>query len=188
MSKFVSECKQNKLIIMEKKERKPKQKNMPKPATDKLKILCLHGYRQNLPTFKNKLGAFRKLSSKYCDLVFIEAPHKLNIESPDDDPDNIMKSWWFNKDDGTFKGRRIHSKIKEISKILAFSGTNQNGPAFGFEESLKLVEKAWSDDNYQGLLGFSQGACFVGIGLVVGLSDFSRHKIEMITDKQGTGI
>ncbi len=32
------------------------------------------------------------------------------------------------------------------------------------------------------------GACFVGIGLVVGLSDFSRHKIEMITDKQGTGI
>ncbi len=29
------------------------------------------------------------------------------------------------------------------------------------------------------------GACFVGIGLVVGLSDFSRHKIETITDQQG---
>lgn len=28
------------------------------------------------------------------------------------------------------------------------------------------------------------GACFVGAGLVVGLSDYSRHKIEVITDKQ----
>lgn len=25
------------------------------------------------------------------------------------------------------------------------------------------MEKAWSEDNYQGLLGFSQGSCFVGI-------------------------
>lgn len=55
------------------------------------------------------------------------------------------KSWWFNKDDGTFKG------------------TNKEGPAIGFEESLRLVEKTWSEGAFDGLLGFSQGACFVGI-------------------------
>lgn len=55
------------------------------------------------------------------------------------------KSWWFNKDDGTFKG------------------TNKSGPADGFEESLRLVEKTWLEGSFDGLLGFSQGGCFVGI-------------------------
>lgn len=55
------------------------------------------------------------------------------------------KSWWFNKDDETFKG------------------TNQEGPAVGFEESLRLVEKTWKEGSFDGLLGFSQGACFVGL-------------------------
>lgn len=56
------------------------------------------------------------------------------------------RSWWFNKDDGTFKG------------------TNKNGPAFGFDQSLRLVEKAWEEQGpFHGLLGFSQGACFVGL-------------------------
>lgn len=33
-------------------------------------------------------------------------------------------------------------------------------------------------------LGEIIGTCFVGVGLVIGLSDYSRHKIEKITDKQ----
>lgn len=57
-----------------------------------------------------------------------------------------QKSWWFNKEDGSFKG------------------TNKCGPAFGFEESLKKIEKIWLEKGpFQGLLGFSQGACFVGL-------------------------
>lgn len=38
------------------------------------------------------------------------------------------------------------------------------GPAFGFEKSLRLVEKTWEEQGpFQGLLGFSQGASFVGL-------------------------
>jgi hypothetical protein len=74
--------------------------------------------------------------------------------------DETQKSWWFNKDDGSFKG------------------TNSNGPAFGFEESLKLVEEEWSKGNYQGLLGFSQGACFVS--LIASMSQRSCKFINII--------
>ena len=62
-----------------------------------------------------------------------------------DEPVEGQKSWWFNKDDGSFKG------------------TNQSGPAIGFEESLKVVEDAWLQGDFQGLMGFSQGACFLSV-------------------------
>ncbi|XP_065089862.1 esterase AAEL000016 [Ochlerotatus camptorhynchus] len=114
----------------------------------KLKILALHGYRQNGDGFKSKLGSFRKFINKHAELVFVTAPHiapPLPDSEPGTEPDPAQRGWWFNKEDGTFKG------------------TNKNGPAIGFEESLKLVEKVWKEEQCCGLLGFSQGACFVGL-------------------------
>lgn len=40
---------------------------------DKLKILCLHGYRQNADTFKSKLGSFRKGS--FNEIVHVKIPN-----------------------------------------------------------------------------------------------------------------
>uniref|UniRef100_A0A182NGD8 Serine hydrolase domain-containing protein n=1 Tax=Anopheles dirus TaxID=7168 RepID=A0A182NGD8_9DIPT len=111
----------------------------------KLKVLALHGYRQNADSFKSKLGALRKLLNKYVEFVFISAPHAAAPLEAGGEPDPSQRSWWFNKEDRTFKG------------------TNQGGPAYGFEESLKLVEKTWQAEGCHGLLGFSQGACFVGL-------------------------
>lgn len=119
---------------------------------DKLRILCLHGYRQNGDTFKSKLGSFRKVVSKFVDLTFISATHTappIDENHTDYDPDT-QKSWWFNKDELDEERR-------------SFKGTNKNGPAIGFEESLRLVEKAWKEGDFHGLLGFSQGACFVAL-------------------------
>lgn len=116
-------------------------------------------------------GSFRKHVNKYAEFVFITAPHNVTIpaasadnssmssDSAEDDGNNSkvsddnasgegdnQRSWWSNKDDGTFKG------------------TNKNGPAFGFNDSLRAVEEAWQTQGpFQGLLGFSQGACFVGL-------------------------
>lgn len=119
---------------------------MQKSTKDKFKVLCLHGYRQNADSFKSKLGSFRKFVNKYAEFTFITAPHQAPPLNETEDEDTSQKSWWFNKDDGTFKG------------------TNESGPAIGFEESLKLVEKIWEEKGpFQGLLGFSQGACFVGL-------------------------
>ncbi|XP_032295150.1 esterase GA18864 isoform X1 [Drosophila virilis] len=119
--------------------------------TDKVRVLCLHGYRQDADSFKNKLGSFRKFAGKYAEFVFISAPHVAAPLEPSAEPVEQQRSWWANKDDGTFKG------------------TNKSGPAYGFQESLRVVEEAWkSQGPFQGLLGFSQGACFVG--LICGLA------------------
>uniref|UniRef100_A0A182JC78 Serine hydrolase domain-containing protein n=1 Tax=Anopheles atroparvus TaxID=41427 RepID=A0A182JC78_ANOAO len=114
-------------------------------AEAKLKILALHGYRQNADSFKGKLGSFRKFVSKYAEFVFVSAPHSAPPIEAGTEPDPTQRGWWFNKEDRTFKG------------------TNVGGPAYGFEESLKLVEKTWEAEGCHGLLGFSQGACFAGL-------------------------
>ncbi|BFF91023.1 esterase [Drosophila madeirensis] len=127
-------------------------KQQPKlEITERVRVLCLHGYRQDGDAFKNKLGSFRKFTSKYAEFVFISAPHIAAPLESAAEPVPQQRSWWANKDDGTFKG------------------TNKGGPAFGFQESLRLVEAAWKTQGpFQGLLGFSQGACFVG--LICGLA------------------
>lgn len=54
--------------------------------------------------------------------------------------------WWFNREDRTFRGVR------------------QGGPAIGFEASVRLVEETCREHGpFDGVLGFSQGACFVGL-------------------------
>lgn len=110
--------------------------------------------------FHHKTGSFRKHLQRYAEFVFISAPHVVQSEcsaedekasngSPtkkDTEQEAIEKSWWFNHDDHTFRG------------------TNKNGPAFGFDESLHLVEEAWQTlGPFHGILGFSQGACLVGL-------------------------
>lgn len=122
-----------------------KEKKAKIQESDKMNILCLHGYRQNGDSFRSKTGSFRKFLKNYANFTYITAPH---IAGPLNEGDTVVESqnsWWFNKDDGSFKG------------------TNQSGPAIGFEESLKVVENEWKKGNYQGLLGFSQGACFVSL-------------------------
>lgn len=124
---------------------------------DKLNILCLHGYRQSAETFKSKIGSFRKVCKNYANLHFVDAPHLAKPMNEGDKPVEEQKSWWFNKDDKSFKG------------------TNQSGPAIGFEESLRVVEKAWKNGDYQGLLGFSQGACFISV--ICSLAERNRESI-----------
>lgn len=122
-----------------------KEKPLKIQDSDKLNVLCLHGYRQSGELFKSKTGSFRKFCKSYANFTYIDAPHLAKPMNEGDEEVEEQKSWWFNKDDRSFKG------------------TNQSGPAFGFEESLKVVEEAWKSGDYQGLMGFSQGSCFVSV-------------------------
>lgn len=113
------------------------------------------------------IGAFRKHNSKYAEFVFLSAPHIVQLpktgesstaenvkQEGNDTPTTTndaketesSRSWWFNSDDRTFKG------------------TNKNGPAYGFDETMRAVEQAWELlGPFHGILGFSQGACLVGL-------------------------
>ncbi|XP_050293440.1 esterase AGAP003155 [Anthonomus grandis grandis] len=127
----------------------------PESISQKLKILCLHGYRQNAEVFKEKTGSFRKMVHKWVQFNYITALHKVilvdNIEALEDKEcgqsrDEEQYGWFFNRDDKTYRGIR------------------QGGPAIGFEESVQLIEEVFEKEGpFDGILGFSQGACFVGL-------------------------
>lgn len=42
-----------------------------------LRVLCIHGYRQNGSSFREKTGALRKLLKKQVELVYLSAPHSV---------------------------------------------------------------------------------------------------------------
>lgn len=59
--------------------------------------------------------------------------------------DDTARSWWFTKD---------HS----------FSSRDEPDTCIGLEESVRLVEETWRTAGpFDGLLGFSQGACLVSL-------------------------
>ena len=113
----------------------------------KLKVLCIHGYRQNETIFRERSGALRKLLKKHVDFVFITAPHVIpeeaNLAKPDPEQE---KGWWFSK-----ANRSYHALDKaDIST--------------GYEESLKLILETFEAlGPFDGVLGFSQGASFVSL-------------------------
>ncbi|KAB0800323.1 hypothetical protein PPYR_06063 [Photinus pyralis] len=122
---------------------------------EKLKILAIHGYRQNAEVFKQKTGSFRKMVQRWAQFYYITAPHKVVLVedmskagevTEKDEEQSDQYGWWFNRDDYTFRGIR------------------KGGPAIGFDMSIKLIEETFEKYGpFDGLLGFSQGACFVGL-------------------------
>uniref|UniRef100_T1IAF4 FSH1 domain-containing protein n=1 Tax=Rhodnius prolixus TaxID=13249 RepID=T1IAF4_RHOPR len=109
----------------------------------KLKILCLHGFRQSKETFKQKLGFLKKMLKSHADFVFMDAPHTLQASN-----DKLVeeKSWWFTGENQVYISK-VPSEIDD-----------------GFSESVNTVQNFINESGpFDGLLGFSQGAAFAGI-------------------------
>ena len=123
----------------------------------KLKILCLHGYRQNEKAFREKSGGFRKICKKYVrDFQFLEAKHLIKTADNGDkreDSENIelnQKGWWFSRNDAYYKS------------------THVSDYDFGLSESLNQVSECLlsakkQGDPFDGIVAFSQGACLLSI-------------------------
>lgn len=110
---------------------------------EKLHVLCLHGYRQSGPSFKAKVGSFRKICGKLAQFTFITAPHRVvpaaataaGEEKASDEEDEF--GWWL---DNT---------------------TPANSSQRGFQESVEAISAAAARDGpFHGILAFSQGAAF----------------------------
>lgn len=113
----------------------------------KLRILCLHGYRQNEQSFREKTGGLRKLIKREAEFVFTSAPHVIP------EPENLARlppdqerGWFFSRPEKAYKA------------------TDETDVCLGLEESIEHVEMVMEQSGpYDGLLGFSQGACFISL-------------------------
>ena len=108
----------------------------------KLKILFLHGYRQNEKLFRDRTGGIRKLLKNHVDFVYCEAPHDIptpdpletastntNEDSTETSPSSATeigpkKAWWLKSSE--FPDRSIEvdlkSTIDQMNKVFETSG------------------------------------------------------------------
>jgi predicted esterase len=120
----------------------------------KVRILCFHGYRQNVKLFREKTGGFRKLLKKTVDFVFVEAPHIIPEPNNVDLDEELKERGWF------FSRPQKSYNAMDATDICT-----------GYEESLKMVDEVFKRDGpFDGVLGFSQGAAMVSL-LVDKLTD-----------------
>ncbi|XP_075215396.1 esterase OVCA2 isoform X3 [Lycorma delicatula] len=137
----------------------------------KMKILCLHGYRQNKDVFREKLGQFRKNLKQHAEFYFTDAPHVVSIQNAPTAVTGVNadeRSWWFTSEDNTYQ-----SKLKTNFCI-------------GLEDSLIALKKIVSEEGpFDGILGFSQGAALTAIicGLI-GKNDRSRELLSVFEDSK----
>ena len=59
------------------REQSTPRQRVPDAAARKLRILCLHGFRQTGASLKARLFSFAEAVSDIADLVFIDGPHAL---------------------------------------------------------------------------------------------------------------
>ncbi|KAM4546204.1 esterase OVCA2 [Fundulus diaphanus] len=124
-----------------------------------LRVLCIHGYRQNGTSFREKTGSLRKLLKKQLELVYISAPLAVQTaatgEVPNEENDSIPapkgneepRGWWF-------------SDVQARS----FSARQQCETSLGLDDSISVVREAVKAQGpFDGVLGFSQGAAFVAM-------------------------
>lgn len=113
----------------------------------KLRVFCLHGYRQNKDVFREKSGAFRKLVKNSVEFHFVSAPHVIPEPENMDKPECLQgRGWWFSTPNRTYRA------------------LDKTDTCIGFEESLELVAEAFKTAGpFDGILGFSQGAAFASI-------------------------
>ncbi|TNN67313.1 Esterase OVCA2 [Liparis tanakae] len=122
-----------------------------------LRVLCVHGYRQNRTSFREKTGALRKLLKKQVELVYLSAPHCVRQaggegEAPEEENkgpggDEDSRGWWFSD-----------------VRALSFSAQQQCEESLGLDGSVAAVREAVKNEGpFDGILGFSQGAAFVAM-------------------------
>lgn len=133
-----------------------------------LRLLCIHGYRQNGSSFREKTGALRKLLKKQVELVYVSAPHsvqqasseaqeKENSSDPGPGGDEDPRGWWFSD---------IHAR--------SFSAQQQCEESLGLDDSVAAVREAVKVQGpFDGILGFSQGAALVAM-----LCSLQEQKLE----------
>lgn len=138
----------------------------------KLRILCLHGFRQNASGFKGRTASLVKKLKSIAELVFVDAPHELpfiyqpclqepnskdlsSLSQQSPPPANCRKKFaWLVSPD--FSGASESNWKKSDGQFDPLQYQQQTD---GFDVSLAYLKTVFSQAGpFDGIMGFSQGA------------------------------
>ncbi|XP_014512124.1 rhodanese-like domain-containing protein 6 [Vigna radiata var. radiata] len=145
----------------------------------KLRILCLHGFRQNASSFKGRTASLAKKLKKITEFVFVDAPHELPFiyqtpmfesnencassslpSSPPPPLENCKKKFaWFVAPN--FDGSSgVDWKVADGP----FDPLQYQQQTVGYDISLSHLKNVFSQEGpFDGILGFSQGAAMAAL-------------------------
>ncbi|KAM7273530.1 hypothetical protein ACFE04_028194 [Oxalis oulophora] len=145
----------------------------------KLRILCLHGFRQNASSFKGRTSSLAKKLKQIAELVFINAPHELQFIYQPSGSESI------NGCNSTLLQHNPPPPIETCKKKFAWLVAPSSSPTDetdwkttdrpfdplqyldqteGFDQSLTFLKKVFSEEGpFDGILGFSQGAAMAAL-------------------------
>ncbi len=131
-----------------------------------LRILMLHGYKQNESLFKDRTGSLRKLFKGRAELVYCEAPHEIpkTEESPttsEESKQEVQKGWWLKSSD--------------------FNEHNVKYFKRDFEKTLQYMNQVFGEKGpFDGIFAFSQGGTLATIlcKIVLNQSEYNLENIR----------
>ncbi|XP_043574102.1 esterase OVCA2 isoform X2 [Chiloscyllium plagiosum] len=123
-----------------------------------LRLLCVHGYRQDGRIFRERTGSLRKALRKRAELLYVSSP--LRVPPPlgttaqppaaAGDGESLQedgRGWWFS------------NPVED-----SFNALDHVETCKGLEESLETISKAMAElGPFDGIMGFSQGAALVAM-------------------------
>ncbi|KAL8540949.1 hypothetical protein ACS0TY_002280 [Phlomoides rotata] len=136
----------------------------------KLRILCLHGFRQNASSFKGRTASLAKKLKNIAELVFVDAPHELPFiynppqtlthESiPTFNHCNKKFAWLV---DANYDGKQDDADWKMAE--APFDPLQYQQQTEGFEKSIEYLKTVFSGSGpFDGILGFSQGGAMAAL-------------------------
>jgi predicted esterase len=154
----------------------------------KLRLLCLHGFRQNASSFRGRLGSLQKKLKHVADFVFVDAPHKLPFIQQErcetgaaiqlrhgergssfNEASCRSPTWkyaWLvsprdacaNELEDVKEGEEPSGGTSRATKT-PFDAWQYETQTEGWDTSWEYLQKVFQDlDPFDGVLGFSQGA------------------------------
>lgn len=138
----------------------------------KLKILCLHGFRQNASNFKGRTASLAKKLKSIAEFTFTDAPHELpfiyqNLQSfshlkfsSSSPPENCKKKFAWLLPPDSVGSTETEWKIAENT----FDPLQYQQQTKGFDVSMAYLKTVISQAGpFDGILGFSQGAAMAAL-------------------------
>ncbi|KAI9266647.1 serine hydrolase FSH [Phascolomyces articulosus] len=120
----------------------------------KLRILCLHGMAQNAILFEKKTAGFFQDIKEQVELVYIRGPLKVL------DPELVSL---------VERATQVGESVSEEARPWAWwfianrKPMDSEGYFYGFKESVEYIQQVLLEQGpFDGIMGFSQGACFTG--------------------------